>query len=46
MADLAIDGGKKTRMAPWPAWPAWDEREIKALEEVVRSGNWGRLYEG
>ena len=46
MAKLAINGGEKVRTKPWPTWPVWDEREIKALEEVVRSGHWGRLYEG
>ncbi len=45
MAALAINGGEKVRTKPWPTWPVWDEREIKALEEVVRSGHWGRLYE-
>src|SRR5690349_5317152 len=37
---LAIDGGFKTREAPWPAWPVWDEREEKALLEVLHSGQW------
>ena len=46
MARLAVNGGDKVRTEPWPRWPVWDEREIKALEEVVRSGRWGRLYEG
>ena len=46
MAHLAINGGEKARTKPWPSWPVWDEREIKALEEVVRSGRWGRIYEG
>jgi len=45
MPELAINGGEKIRTKPWPRWPVWDEREIKALEEVVRSGHWGRLYE-
>ena len=46
MAKLAINRGEKVRTKPWPAWPVWDEREIEALEEVVRSGRWGRLREG
>jgi len=46
MSKLAINGGEKVRTKPWPEWPVWDEREIKALEEVIRSGHWGRLYEG
>jgi dTDP-4-amino-4,6-dideoxygalactose transaminase len=45
MAKLALNGGEKARSNPWPAWPVWDEREIRALEEVVRSGRWGRLHE-
>ena len=45
MAKLALNGGEKVRTRPWPTWPVWDEREIKALEGVVRSGHWGRLYE-
>lgn len=45
MAKLAINGGEKVRTRPWAAWPVWDEREIEALEEVVRSGHWGRLYD-
>ena len=43
MATLAINGGEKVRTKPWPKWPVWDEGEVKALEEVVRSGRWGRL---
>lgn len=46
MPKLAINGGEKVRTKPWPKWPVWDEREIKALEKVIRSGHWGRLYEG
>ncbi|MBN1670475.1 MAG: DegT/DnrJ/EryC1/StrS family aminotransferase [Kiritimatiellae bacterium] len=45
MSKLACLGGKPIRTARWPDWPVWDEREIKALESVVRSGGWGRLYE-
>ncbi len=45
MSKLAVNGGERVRTKPWPRWPVWDEREIKALEEVVRSGHWGRLYE-
>ena len=38
---LALRGGKPTRTKPWPTWPIYDEREIKALEEVLRSRFWG-----
>lgn len=41
MVKLAINGGPKVRERPFPEWPFYDEREIKALEEVVRSRNWG-----
>ncbi|MDH7571342.1 MAG: DegT/DnrJ/EryC1/StrS family aminotransferase, partial [Armatimonadota bacterium] len=41
---LAIHGGTPVRdvkARPWPAWPVWDEREEKALLEVLHSGRWG-----
>ncbi|HIE52490.1 MAG TPA: DegT/DnrJ/EryC1/StrS aminotransferase family protein, partial [Armatimonadetes bacterium] len=42
MAKLAIKGGKPVRTKPLGvAWPIYDEREIEALAEVVRSGEWG-----
>ncbi len=37
---LAIDGGKPVCSKPWPDWPVWDEREEKAVLEVIRSGKW------
>jgi dTDP-4-amino-4,6-dideoxygalactose transaminase len=40
---LALDGGTPVRTASFPAWPVFDEREEKALIEVVRSGHWGVL---
>ena len=46
MPKLAISGGERARTKPWPPWPVWDDREIKALEETVRSGRWGRMYDG
>ena len=45
MAVLAINGGEKVRTKGWPSWPIWDEREIKAVEDTVRSGRWGRIGE-
>ncbi len=45
MAVLAINGGDKVRTKGWPSWPIWDEREIKAVEDTVRSGRWGRIGE-
>ena len=41
MTELALFGGEPTRTRPWPTWPVHDEREIAALTEVIRSGNWG-----
>jgi L-glutamine:2-deoxy-scyllo-inosose/3-amino-2,3-dideoxy-scyllo-inosose aminotransferase len=41
MSELAILGGPKTRNQPYPAWPVWDQRDIDAVTEVVKSGNWG-----
>ena len=41
MNELALFGGEKTRTAPWPAWPVHDDRDIAAVTEVLRSGNWG-----
>jgi len=38
---LAINGGTPVRTAPWPSWPVWDQRELSALDQVRRSGNWG-----
>lgn len=43
MAQLAINGGTKTRTRPFPGWPVFDDSEVKALEEVCRSGQWGML---
>jgi dTDP-4-amino-4,6-dideoxygalactose transaminase len=41
MSELAILGGPKTRTQAYPDWPVWDERDVRAVEEVVRSGRWG-----
>lgn len=41
MSKLAIHGGSPVRTAPFSAWPIFDEREIRAVEDVVRSGVWG-----
>ena len=41
MSDLAIFGGARTRIEPFPAWPVHDQRDVDAVAEVVRSGNWG-----
>ncbi len=41
MSKLALQGGFKVRTTPWPAWPIHDEEEVRAVTEVVRSGQWG-----
>ncbi len=43
MTKLALHGGSPVRDAkanPWPKWPVWDEKEEKALLEVLNSGVW------
>jgi len=43
MSNLAINGGTPVRdakISPWPNWPVWDEKEEKALIEVLNSGVW------
>ncbi len=41
--ELAIDGGHPVRTVPFPKWPVFDEREVGAVVEVTRSGQWGIL---
>lgn len=41
MSDLALNGGEPVRKAPYPAWPVHDERDIEAVNAVIRSGQWG-----
>lgn len=38
----ALLGGKPVRTQRFPSWPVFDEREERALVEVVRSGKWFR----
>lgn len=45
MAELAIRGGAAVRPQGFPPWPVWDERDVAAVAEVVRSGNWGGFPE-
>jgi len=40
MAQLAINGGKPVRSAPYPRWPEWDATERAALLDVLESGRW------
>lgn len=41
MSELAIFGGPKTRTEPYPEWPIWDQRDLDAVAQVIRSGQWG-----
>ena len=45
MNDLAIGGGTPVRSSPYPAWPSGDEREIEAVTDVIRGGDWGGFPE-
>lgn len=38
----AVLGGAPVRQGAMPAWPVFDQREEKAVSEVLRSGKWGR----
>jgi dTDP-4-amino-4,6-dideoxygalactose transaminase len=39
---LALLGGTPVRRTPFPSWPVADEREERALVDLVRSGKWFR----
>ncbi|MCG2770122.1 MAG: DegT/DnrJ/EryC1/StrS family aminotransferase [Anaerolineae bacterium] len=41
MSELAVLGGQPVRTEPYPDWPVFDERDIAAVTEVVKSGQWG-----
>ena len=41
MSELAILGGPKTRTEGYPEWPVFDQREVDAVTEVIKSGQWG-----
>ncbi len=45
MKGLAINGGTPVRSSAYPAWPSGDEREIEAVTDVIRSGDWGGFPE-
>src|SRR5579862_7315708 len=42
MPELALLGGKKTKIKPFPLWPQFDDSERKALNEVLESRVWWR----
>ena len=46
MMKLAMHGGEPLRSNPFPAWPVWDDREEKALLDVLHSGKWWRFSYG
>ncbi len=41
MQTLAILGGEPVHPQSYPDWPVFDERDIQAVTDVIRSGNWG-----
>jgi dTDP-4-amino-4,6-dideoxygalactose transaminase len=43
MAKLAINGGNGTRTEMIQPWPVTGEKEIQAVEKVLKSGHWGTL---
>ena len=42
MSQLALLGGKSAKTKPFPLWPQFDDRERKALTEVLESRVWWR----
>jgi len=42
MEKLALLGGKPVKTKDFPSWPQYDEKEEKALMEVLHSGIWWR----
>jgi dTDP-4-amino-4,6-dideoxygalactose transaminase len=42
MAELALNGGKKSKQKSFPVWPQYDDAERGALMEVLDSGVWWR----
>ncbi len=42
MAELALNGGKKSKQKSIPLWPQYDDAERKALMEVLDSRVWWR----
>jgi dTDP-4-amino-4,6-dideoxygalactose transaminase len=37
---LALNGGTPVRKTPFHGWPVFDEKEVAAVTEVIRSGDW------
>jgi dTDP-4-amino-4,6-dideoxygalactose transaminase len=41
MNELALNGGTPVRSNAYPSWPNGDDREIEAVTDVIKSGDWG-----
>jgi dTDP-4-amino-4,6-dideoxygalactose transaminase len=41
MGKLAITGGKPVRSKPFASWPVYDRKEERAIQQVLKSRNWG-----
>jgi dTDP-4-amino-4,6-dideoxygalactose transaminase len=41
MGKLAITGGKPVRTKPFASWPVYDRKEERAIQQVLKSRNWG-----
>jgi len=42
MSELALLGGSKAKRKPFPVWPQYDDKERRALQEVLESRVWWR----
>ncbi len=42
MAELALNGGNRSKQKAFPIWPQYDENEREALREVLESRVWWR----
>src|SRR5438477_467141 len=42
MSELALFGGRKAKGKPFPEWPIYDDKERRALMEVLESRIWWR----
>jgi dTDP-4-amino-4,6-dideoxygalactose transaminase len=40
MDKLAANGGTPVRTKPWPVWPVVDDEDVRAVADVIRSGDW------
>ena len=45
MKELALNGGTPVRSSAYPAWPSGNDREVEAVTDVIRSGDWGGFPE-